>query len=218
MSSIPILPGQFPFPTQPPPGPTPNEPNEHTPLLPPSLGLKPHRHRAHCSRNTAPSDPGKLGRSNTKSKKSRVAMTGTSEEAAVRTRTEVTDEIETETIVTESDDYEGEESRYQCSLCESDYSACSTCAASDDDGVDGDGDGEGRLEKLSRWTLALSSIWHWIWTASRTSVVLENTNSVARDHLASERTFLAYVRTSLGVTVAGVGESAFIRAAIVGVA
>ena len=39
------------------------------------------------------------------------------------------------------------------------------------------------------------------------SATLENTGSVARDHLASERTFLAYVRTSLAVASAGVGKS-----------
>ena len=36
---------------------------------------------------------------------------------------------------------------------------------------------------------------------------LENSGSVARDHLASERTFLAYVRTSLAIASSGVGES-----------
>ncbi|PPQ70026.1 hypothetical protein CVT26_013315 [Gymnopilus dilepis] len=36
------------------------------------------------------------------------------------------------------------------------------------------------------------------------SLVLENSGSVARDHLASERTFLAYVRTSLALTSMGV--------------
>jgi len=36
------------------------------------------------------------------------------------------------------------------------------------------------------------------------SLTLENTGSVARDHLASERTFLAYVRTSLTITGAGI--------------
>ncbi|KAJ7452260.1 hypothetical protein FB451DRAFT_696506 [Mycena latifolia] len=36
------------------------------------------------------------------------------------------------------------------------------------------------------------------------SLVLENCGSVARDHLASERTFLAYVRTSLTIASAGV--------------
>jgi uncharacterized membrane protein YidH (DUF202 family) len=36
------------------------------------------------------------------------------------------------------------------------------------------------------------------------TLILENKGSVARDHLASERTFLAYVRTSLGMASAGV--------------
>ena len=36
------------------------------------------------------------------------------------------------------------------------------------------------------------------------AIVLQNSGSVARDHLASERTFLAYVRTSLGLASAGV--------------
>ncbi|EAU80903.1 hypothetical protein CC1G_03079 [Coprinopsis cinerea okayama7 len=35
-------------------------------------------------------------------------------------------------------------------------------------------------------------------------MVLKNTASTARDHLASERTYLAYVRTSLGLAVMGV--------------
>jgi len=39
------------------------------------------------------------------------------------------------------------------------------------------------------------------------SLTLQNTGSVARDHLASERTFLAYVRTSLSFASAGVGAS-----------
>jgi uncharacterized membrane protein YidH (DUF202 family) len=36
------------------------------------------------------------------------------------------------------------------------------------------------------------------------TLVLENSGSVARDHLASERTFLAYVRTSLAIASTGV--------------
>jgi len=36
------------------------------------------------------------------------------------------------------------------------------------------------------------------------SLTLENSGSVARDHLASERTFLAYVRTSLTIASTGV--------------
>ncbi|KAF8483108.1 hypothetical protein JB92DRAFT_2642571, partial [Gautieria morchelliformis] len=35
-------------------------------------------------------------------------------------------------------------------------------------------------------------------------LVLENTGSVARDHLANERTWLAYVRTSLSIAGTGV--------------
>jgi len=39
----------------------------------------------------------------------------------------------------------------------------------------------------------------------RPRMILENSGSVARDHLASERTFLAYVRTSMGMATMGVG-------------
>jgi Domain of unknown function (DUF202) len=41
--------------------------------------------------------------------------------------------------------------------------------------------------------------------APHVSLVLENTGSVARDHLANERTWLAYVRTSLSIAGTGVG-------------
>lgn len=41
------------------------------------------------------------------------------------------------------------------------------------------------------------------------SLTLENSGSVARDHLASERTFLAYVRTSLAIASTGVGTLCF---------
>ncbi|KAI8967806.1 hypothetical protein BDF20DRAFT_899390 [Mycotypha africana] len=37
-----------------------------------------------------------------------------------------------------------------------------------------------------------------------TSFMLENTSSVARDHLANERTFLAWLRTSLSLITVGV--------------
>lgn len=39
------------------------------------------------------------------------------------------------------------------------------------------------------------------------SLTLQNSGAVARDHLALERTFLAYTRTSLALASAGVGES-----------
>lgn len=38
------------------------------------------------------------------------------------------------------------------------------------------------------------------------SLRLQNSGSVARDHLALERTFLAYMRTSLAIASAGIGE------------
>ncbi|KAG1777196.1 hypothetical protein EV702DRAFT_1103704 [Suillus placidus] len=41
-------------------------------------------------------------------------------------------------------------------------------------------------------------------TPLKLSLVLENKGNVARDHLASERTYLAYVRTSLACASAGV--------------
>jgi hypothetical protein len=41
---------------------------------------------------------------------------------------------------------------------------------------------------------------------SRVELVLENSGSVARDHLALERTFFAYVRTSLVTATTGVGK------------
>lgn len=44
-------------------------------------------------------------------------------------------------------------------------------------------------------------------TPLKASLVLQNKGNVARDHLASERTYLAYVRTSLACASAGVGES-----------
>lgn len=42
------------------------------------------------------------------------------------------------------------------------------------------------------------------------SLTLQNSGSVARDHLASERTFLAYIRTSLAIASTGVGASCFV--------
>ncbi|KAH9044124.1 hypothetical protein EDB84DRAFT_1470875 [Lactarius hengduanensis] len=46
------------------------------------------------------------------------------------------------------------------------------------------------------------------------SLTLQNTGSVARDHLASERTFLAYVRTSLSFASAGVALVQLFRVSV----
>jgi hypothetical protein len=46
-----------------------------------------------------------------------------------------------------------------------------------------------------------------IWKQLSPTLVLENQGSVARDHLASERTFLAYVRTSIAIASTGVGKT-----------
>jgi len=46
------------------------------------------------------------------------------------------------------------------------------------------------------------------------SLTLKNTGSVARDHLASERTFLAYVRTSLSFASAGVALVQLFRVSV----
>ncbi|KAG2227862.1 hypothetical protein INT45_002100 [Circinella minor] len=43
------------------------------------------------------------------------------------------------------------------------------------------------------------------------SILLENTGSVARDHLANERTFLAWLRTSLSTISVGVGITQLFR-------
>jgi hypothetical protein len=42
--------------------------------------------------------------------------------------------------------------------------------------------------------------------SAEVSLRLQNNGSVARDHLALERTFLAYMRTSLAIASAGVGK------------
>lgn len=39
-----------------------------------------------------------------------------------------------------------------------------------------------------------------LWELLRDGVVLNNTGSVARDHLANERTYLAWIRTALAIT------------------
>ena len=44
-----------------------------------------------------------------------------------------------------------------------------------------------------------------VYTLLREGVVLDNVGSTARDHLANERTFLAWVRTALSILGVGIG-------------
>lgn len=65
-----------------------------------------------------------------------------------------------------------------------------------------DGDEHNALASVStKWTTVLS----WL----NQDLQLQNVGSVARDHLANERTFLAWLRTSLSLASIGVGEFAY---------
>ncbi|KAI0330814.1 hypothetical protein GY45DRAFT_1277080 [Cubamyces sp. BRFM 1775] len=64
-------------------------------------------------------------------------------------------------------------------------------------------DEEGRLRRRKRDRLR-EPRWKELLQAWKLWLTLENSGSVARDHLASERTFLAYARTSLTIASTGV--------------
>ncbi|OAA62338.1 hypothetical protein ISF_05347 [Cordyceps fumosorosea ARSEF 2679] len=49
------------------------------------------------------------------------------------------------------------------------------------------------------------------WWSRLASPIYKNTGSVARDHLASERTYLAWTRTGLGFVALGMGVERFSR-------
>ncbi|KAI7907913.1 uncharacterized protein BX663DRAFT_492388 [Cokeromyces recurvatus] len=53
--------------------------------------------------------------------------------------------------------------------------------------------------------------WHSIINQYSSSIYLENKASVARDHLANERTYLAWLRTSLSIISVGIGITQLFR-------
>jgi len=49
------------------------------------------------------------------------------------------------------------------------------------------------------------AVWHGDWFGFGSGLVLENSGSTARDHLANERTYLAWIRTALALLGASIG-------------
>lgn len=60
-------------------------------------------------------------------------------------------------------------------------------------------------------SLAHVPFWDKINVLQFTSITLENKGSVARDHMANERTFLAWLRTSLSFITIGIGVTQLFR-------
>ena len=83
-----------------------------------------------------------------------------------------------------------------------------TCEGESREGEGADSE-SGSNSKTTRKPRRREPRWRELMKESGLLLTLENSGSVARDHLASERTFLAYVRTSLGCSTMGVGECHF---------
>ncbi|KAI0770397.1 hypothetical protein C8Q74DRAFT_1369569 [Fomes fomentarius] len=75
---------------------------------------------------------------------------------------------------------------------------------SEDEDEDEEGRGKGKGKGKGPETQRREPRWRELLTEWKLLLSLENSGSVARDHLASERTFLAYARTSLTIASTGV--------------
>ncbi|KAF8941207.1 hypothetical protein BGZ47_007460 [Haplosporangium gracile] len=66
-------------------------------------------------------------------------------------------------------------------------------------------------DETPRWTTCVSNFLHKLYSEYSPSLTLENKGSIARDHLANERTYLAWLRTSLSLITVGVAVTQLFR-------
>lgn len=66
-------------------------------------------------------------------------------------------------------------------------------------------------DEASRWTTRVSDYLRNLYSKYSPSLTLENKGSIARDHLANERTYLAWLRTSLSLITVGVAVTQLFR-------
>ncbi|KAG0366789.1 hypothetical protein BGX24_003536 [Mortierella sp. AD032] len=66
-------------------------------------------------------------------------------------------------------------------------------------------------DETLRWTTRMSNFLQKLYSEYSPSLTLENKGSIARDHLANERTYLAWLRTSLSLITVGVAVTQLFR-------
>ncbi|KAG0294454.1 hypothetical protein BGZ97_005086, partial [Linnemannia gamsii] len=66
-------------------------------------------------------------------------------------------------------------------------------------------------DETPRWTTRVSTFLRKLYSEYSPSLTLENKGSIARDHLANERTYLAWLRTSLSLITVGVAVTQLFR-------
>ncbi|KAG0282507.1 hypothetical protein BGZ96_000410 [Linnemannia gamsii] len=66
-------------------------------------------------------------------------------------------------------------------------------------------------DETARWTTRVSNYLRKVYSEYSPSLTLENKGSIARDHLANERTYLAWLRTSLSLITVGVAVTQLFR-------